>query len=140
MRLIHAVLPLLALAGCSSYQAHPDKVTDIPAERLLAYQTPVQGGGEVVVTRDLGMMGGGCYVAVTVDHKVAARIGIGERGRFHVPAGTRVLGIATDTMDDTLCGKGRLRREIAVEVEPGQREELRVVSQNQGGFDIKPLP
>lgn len=136
MRLIYAVLPLLALAGCSSYQADPDQITDIPAERLRAYQTPVQGGGEVVVTRDLGLMGGGCYVAVLVDRQVAARIAVGEQGRFQVPAGNRVVGIATDSEDKTLCGKGRLNREVAVKVEAGGVANLRIVSQNRGGFDI----
>ena len=66
-----------------------------------------------------GGMGGGCYVAVLVDRKVAARIGVGEQVRFQVPVGTRVLSIGIDEMDDTLCGMGRLRRELAVKVEPG---------------------
>lgn len=139
MRSIFAVLPLLALAGCSSYQADPDKVTAVPGERLLAYQTPVSGGGEVVVNRDLGLMGGGCYVAVLVDRKIAARIAVGEEARFQVPAGNRILGISADTQDDTLCGKGRLNREVAVRVEAGGSTDLRIVSQNQGGFDIRPV-
>lgn len=138
MRLIFAVLPLLVLAGCSSYQADPEKITDIPSERLRAFQEPVQGGGEVVVTRDLGLMGGGCYVAVLVDRKVAARIAVGERGRFQVPAGNRIVGIAADSEDETLCGKGRLNREVAVKVEAGGVANLRIVSQNRGGFDILP--
>ncbi len=138
MRLIFAVLPLLVLAGCSSYQADPEKITDIPSERLRAWQEPVQGGGEVVVTRDLGLMGGGCYVAVLVDRKVAARIGVGERGRFQVPAGNRIVGIAADSEDKTLCGKGRLNREVLVKVEAGGVTNLRIVSQNRGGFDILP--
>lgn len=137
MRSIFAVLPLLALAGCSSYQADPDEVTAVPADRLLAYQAPVSGGGEVVVTRDLGLMGGGCYVAVLVDRKVAARIAVGEEVRFQVPAGNRILGITADKQDETLCGKGRLNREVAVKVEAGGAAELRIISQNQGGFDIK---
>ncbi|NQD79310.1 3-isopropylmalate dehydratase [Pseudomonas sp. CrR14] len=139
MRSIFAVLPLLALAGCSSYQADPDQVTAVPADRLLGYQTPVSGGGEVVVTRDLGLMGGGCYVAVLVDRKVAARIAVGEAARFQVPAGNRILGITADKQDETLCGKGRLNREVAVKVEPGGTADLRIISQNQGGFDIRPL-
>lgn len=138
MRLIFAVLPLLVLAGCSSYQADPEKITDIPSERLRAWQEPVQGGGEVVVTRDLGLMGGGCYVAVLVDRKVAARIAVGERGRFQVPAGNRIVGIAADSEDETLCGKGRLNREVLVKVEAGGVTNLRIVSQNRGGFDILP--
>lgn len=138
MRLICVVLPLLALAGCSSFQADPNAVRSVPAERLLAYQKPVEGGGQLVVNRDLGMLGGGCYVAVLVDRQVAARIGIGEEARFQVPAGTRVLGIGIDEQDDTLCGKGRLRRELAVRVADGERHSFRIVSQSKGGFDIKP--
>src|SRR3990167_6331240 len=96
MRLICAVLPLLALVGCSSFQAAPEKVTAVPAERLLAYQQPVAGSGLIVVNRDLGMLGGGCYVALLVDRQVAARIGIGEEARLHVPPGKRVVGIGID--------------------------------------------
>jgi hypothetical protein len=138
MRLICAVLPLLALAGCSSFQADPDAVRPVPAERLLAYQQPLAGGGQIVVNRDLGMLGGGCYVAVLVDRQVAARIGIGESVRFQVPAGTRVVGIGIDAQDDTLCGKGRLRRELAVKVAEGESRALRIVSEAKSGFDIRP--
>jgi hypothetical protein len=137
MRLICAVLPLLALAGCSSFQADPEKVTAVPAERLLAYQQPVAGSGLVVVDRDLGMLGGGCYVAVLVDRQVAARIGIGEQVRLHVPPGNRVVGIGIDEADDSLCGKGRLRRELAVRVEEGESQHLRIVSEAKSGFDIR---
>ncbi|MDM8349371.1 3-isopropylmalate dehydratase [Pseudomonas sp. sp1636] len=138
MRLICAVLPLLALAGCSSFQAASDKVSAVPGERLLAYQQPVEGSGLIVVNRDLGMLGGGCYVAVLVDRQVAARIGIGEQVRFHVPAGNRVVGIGIDPDDDSLCGKGRLRRELAVRVEEGESQHLRIVSEAKSGFDIRP--
>ena len=137
MRLICAVLPLLALAGCSSFQADPENVRAVPAERLLAYQQPLAGGGQIVVNRDLGMLGGGCYVAVLVDRQVAARIGIGESARFQVPAGNRVVGIGIDEQDDTLCGKGRLRRELAVKVAVGESQRLRIVSEAKGGFDIR---
>lgn len=138
MRSICAVLPLLALAGCSSFQADPENVRAVPAERLLAYQQPLEGGGQILVNRDLGMLGGGCYVAVLVDRQVAARIGIGESARFQVPAGQRVVGIGIDEQDDTLCGKGRLRRELAVKVMAGESQRLRIVSEAKGGFDIRP--
>ena len=138
MRLICAVLPLLALAGCSSFQAAPDKVTAVPIERLLAYQQPVEGSGLIVVNRDLGMLGGGCYVAVLVDRQVAARIGMGEQARFHVPPGNRVVGIGIDEADDTLCGKGRLNRELAVRVAEGESQHLRIISEAKSGFDIRP--
>jgi len=138
MRLICTVLSLLFVAGCSSFKADPDKVTLVPTDRLLAYQEPGANTGELVVNRDLGLMGGGCYVAVLVDRQVAARIGMGEKASFQVPPGNRIIGIGIDTADDTLCGMGRLRREELVRVEPGQRYEFRILSQNKGGFDIRP--
>ena len=138
MRLIYAVLPVLLLAGCSSFRAEPENIKAVPEDRLLAYQEPVTGAGEIVVNRDLGLMGGGCYIAVLVDRQVAARIGMGEVASFQVPAGNRVLSIGIDKMDDTLCSYGRLRRELAVRVVAGERQQFRVVSQSQGGFDILP--
>ncbi|PTS86707.1 3-isopropylmalate dehydratase [Pseudomonas sp. HMWF032] len=139
MRMIGAVLPLLLLVGCSSWQAAPEDVKPVPADRLLGYQQPLGQGGQLQVKRDFGGMGGGCYVAVLVDRKVAARIGVGEQVRFQVPVGTRVLSIGIDEMDDTLCGMGRLRRELAVKVEPGSQQNFRIVSDNRKGFDILPV-
>jgi hypothetical protein len=139
MRLICAALPLLLLAGCSSWKAAPEDVTPVPVERLLGYQEPLDTGGQLLVNRDFGGMGGGCYVAILVDRKVAARIAVGEQASFQVPSGTRVLGIGIDEMDDTLCGKGRLRRELAVKVQPGSQQGFRIISDNRIGFSIIPV-
>lgn len=138
MRSILIVLPLLLLAGCSSFRGDPEHVKSVPDDRLLAFQEAQANGAQIVVNRDFGMMGGGCYVAIEVDRKVAARIGVGEVATFQVPPGTRVVGITPDRMDDTLCGMGRLLREVAVPVKSGEIQHLRIVSQNKGGFDIRP--
>lgn len=136
MRSFLLAVPLLLLAGCSSFRADPEHVRPVPEDRLLAFQTAETGGAHIVVTRDFGLMGGGCYVAIEVDRKVAARIGVGEEARFEVPPGTRIVGITPDRMDDTLCGMGRLLREVAVPIKAGETQQLRIVSQNKGGFDI----
>ncbi|WP_397448363.1 3-isopropylmalate dehydratase [Pseudomonas sp. NA-150] len=136
MRLICLAIPLLALAGCSSIQADSENVKPVPADRLLAFQEPLQGGGEIVVNRDIGMLGGGCYLAFSIDRQVAARIGIGEEAHFKVPAGARIVGIGIDTKDDTLCGKGRLHRELAVQLDSGASQHFRIVSEAKTGFGI----
>lgn len=138
MRSILIALPLLLLAGCSSFRGDPENVKPVPEDRLLAFQEMQANGAQIVVNRDFGLMGGGCYVAIEVDRKVAARIGVGEVATFQVPAGTRVVGITPDRMDDTLCGMGSLLREVAVPVKSGETQHLRIVSQNKGGFDIRP--
>jgi hypothetical protein len=139
MRLITAALALSILAGCSSWRPDGQYVRPIPEDRLLGYQQARESGGQIQVTRDFGGMGSGCYVAVLVDRQLAARIGVGERASFQVPTGTRVLSIGIDPLDDTLCGKGRLRRELAVKVENGSVQQFRIISQNRGGFDILPI-
>ncbi|MDH1441226.1 3-isopropylmalate dehydratase [Pseudomonas sp. GD03721] len=138
MRSILIALPLVLLAGCSSFRGNPEDIKPVPEDRLLAFQEAQENGAQIVVNRDFGMMGGGCYVAIEVDRKVAARIGVGEVATFQVPPGTRVVGITPDRMDNTLCGMGRLLREVAVPVKAGETQYLRIVSQNKGGFDIRP--
>jgi hypothetical protein len=138
MRSILIALPLVLLAGCSSFRGNPEDIKPVPEDRLLAFQEAQENGAQIVVNRDFGIMGGGCYVAIEVDRKVAARIGVGEVATFQVPPGTRVVGITPDRMDDTLCGMGRLLREVAVPVKTGETQYLRIVSQNKGGFDIRP--
>lgn len=104
MRPLLVFTALLSLAGCSSWQPDAEDIEPVPAERVLAYQQPLENGGEVVVTRDFGLRGGGCYIAVLIDRQLAARIHVGEVVRFQVPAGARIVSIGTDPLDDTLCG------------------------------------
>jgi hypothetical protein len=139
MRLTLAFTALLSLAGCSSWQPDAEDIEPVPAERVLAYQQPLENAGEVVVTRDFGLRGGGCYIAVLIDRELAARIHVGEVVRFQVPAGARIVSIGTDPLDDTLCGKLSLRREKLAQVQAGQTLEYRVISDNRIGFDIVPV-
>ena len=139
MRPIVAFAALLSLAGCSSWQPDAEDIVPVPAERVLAYQQALENAGEVVVTRDYGLRGGGCYIAVLIDRQLAARIHVGEVVRFQVPAGARIVSIGTDPLDDTLCGKLSLRREKLAQVQAGQSLEFRVTSDNRIGFDILPV-
>ncbi len=136
MRPLLVFTALLLLAGCPSWQPDAEDIEPVPAERVLAYQQPLENGGEVVVTRDFGLRGGGCYIAVLIDRQLAARIHVGEVVRIQVPAGARIVSIGTDPLDDTLCGKLSLRREKLAQVQAGQTLEYRVISDNRIGFDI----
>lgn len=136
MRSILAVLSLLALSGCASYQS--EEVQPVPTDRLLAYQQPGKDSVKIEVTRDVGYIGGGCLVAFTIDHQIAARIGKGESASFHVPVGKHVVGIIGDKDGEGLCSKAMLRRELLVPLEPGGNNVFRIVSDNRTGFDIKP--
>ncbi|WP_417663453.1 3-isopropylmalate dehydratase [Pseudomonas sp.] len=137
MRLMYAVLPMLVLTGCSSYKTHPDQITQIPEDRMFEYQRAEQDSGNIIINRDMGFIGGGCYVAFKLDRKLAARIGIGETATFSVAPGRHIVGIAIDEEGESLCNNGRLNREVAVTVTKGQDEHFRIVSESSSGFDIR---
>lgn len=103
MRRILAVLPLVLLAGCSSFRPDAENITPVPGDRLLAYQDEFQNGGRLVVNRDMGLMGGGCYVAIEVDRKLAARIGMAEVASF------RACGYPRAGADPRPAGRHPLR-------------------------------
>lgn len=136
MRLSLAVLPFVFLAGCSSYQI--DDITPVPPERLMAHQEQAQGTGELRVNRDVGYLGGGCFVELLIDRQVAARVGRGESASFHVEPGQHIIGIGRDNEGEGLCALARLRREKLVTVEAGQKYTFRIVSEASSGFDIRP--
>lgn len=135
MRTLLLLIPLI-LVGCSSYRPAPDDIHPVDNERLLAYQQTLADGAQIVLNRDMGLMGGGCFIAFEVDRKLAARVGVGEQASFSVPAGRRIVGIAIDKSDDTLCGMGRLRREQLLTLEPGEVKYLRIISRNMGGYAL----
>jgi hypothetical protein len=136
MRLTLAALPLVFLAGCSSYQI--EEITHVPPERLMTHQQPVDGGGELLINRDVGYLGGGCFVEFLIDREPAARIGRGESASFQVTPGQHIVGIGRDNDGEGLCALARLRREKLVTVEPGKRYTFRIVSEASSGFDIRP--
>lgn len=136
MRAFIVSLSLLALAGCSSYQAKES--SGVPADRLLGFQQEENGNARVEVQRDLGFLGGGCMVAFKIDRQLAARIAVGETASFHLPPGQHIVGIAADEKGEGLCSKGRLLRELNVDLTAGQTAQFRILSDAQTGFDIKP--
>ncbi|ANI13843.1 MULTISPECIES: 3-isopropylmalate dehydratase large subunit [Pseudomonas] len=136
MRALIASLSLLALAGCSSYQAR--ETGPVPADRLLGFQQEAQGGARVEVERDLGFLGGGCMVAFKIDRQLAARIAVGETASFQLPPGQHIVGIGADEQGEGLCSKGLLRRELLVDLAAGETAQFRILSDANKGFDILP--
>lgn len=140
MRLFCAVLVLSTLTACTSFRADPENLKPIPVERLLGWQQAGEGYSELVVDRDIGVMGGGCYVAFLIDRQVAARIAVGEVASFQIPAGEHIVGITTDAQGELFCSKGRLQRELRIDAPAGQRQHLRIVSEAKSGFGIRLEP
>ncbi|HYG07317.1 MAG TPA: hypothetical protein VD865_13060 [Stenotrophomonas sp.] len=83
----------LAAAGCVMPTKQPtsDAIRDVPQERVFAFGPQPDPTGEVVVVRDIGLIGSGCYLGVFVDGKEAVRLETAERVRLQLSAGRHVL-------------------------------------------------
>ena len=136
MRVFWVMLVAVALSGCTSFRADTEHLKPVPAERLSAWQQTLATSSELVVDRDIGIMGGGCYVALMIDREPAALMAVGEVATFHLPPGEHIVGITTDKQGGTLCSKGRLDRELRLQTSAGERQHLRIVSEAKSGFGI----
>jgi hypothetical protein len=136
MRVFWIMLAAASLSGCTSFRADSEHLKAVPAERLSAWQKTLSPSSELVVDRDIGMLGGGCYVALLIDREPAALLAVGEVATFHLPPGEHIVGITTDKQGGLLCSKGRLNRELRLQAQPGERQHLRIVSEAKSGFGI----
>jgi hypothetical protein len=138
-RLILCSAVALSVSACITKPPRAEQIRQPPAERLLTHQAVSDGDSTIVVTRDVGMSGSGCYLAVFIDGVVAAKLGTGERARFYVPSGDHVLG--TWNTGAALCGyrEGKDRKEVSVSLKPGDIRKFRItLNPNAGNVELNP--
>jgi hypothetical protein len=78
----------------------------VPNERMLAFQNEVVGYSKLVITRDTGYLGGGCYIAIEIERTLAARLDTGESATFYVPPGEVEVSVVPDPLGRGLCALG----------------------------------
>jgi hypothetical protein len=124
-RLILPSVTALMLAACATKPVRPDAAIQVPQDRLIGYQSPVAGGGEITIVRDRGMLGGGCYAGISINGKLAAKVDTGERANFYLAAGRNV--VSSVLTGGGLCGMNsqqRAKRSTEVFVSAGETSHL----------------
>lgn len=100
-------LMLITLGGCATTPVPPAEAKAAPLERKLAFQDKSDAASAaLVVTRDAGMLGSGCFYSFWIDSVLAARLDVGETASFYVVPGEHVLGVTTDPQGKMLCSYG----------------------------------
>lgn len=137
MKRIFAAAALLTLAGCATHAPKPSDVHAVPPDRALAFQSPSDGDASIVVTRDKGFAGGGCYAGLYLDGALVAKMNPGERASLYVPSGRHVIG--TWSVGKALCGyrEGTDRRETDATLKPGETRKYRILI-DAAGIGINP--
>lgn len=102
-----AVLLLMSLAGCATTPVSVNKAKAVPLDRTLAFQDHAIGNGTLVVTRDKGFLGGGCYYGLYINNVLAARFDTSETAKFSIPPGEHLLKATRDPLGKSLCSAGQ---------------------------------
>lgn len=140
MRILIGALGLALLAGCTTSPVSSGKAKAAPGERII-YESPAKAGSSITVTRDTGWIaGGGCYVGVLIDGKLAARLATGETVTFRVPEGRHILGLSGDPMGNGLCGLeiGQSIKESSADLKQGESQRFRISGDTNSGLDLRP--
>lgn len=126
------------LAGCATTPAPTSSTSPIPANRMYAFQSPSsKASGSIVVTRDEGFLGGGCYYSFWIDGVLATRLGTSETGVFYIEPGEHVLRSGRDPQGRGMCAlesDNWTQRETFIK--PGENKAFRLTIDMNGKTDI----
>jgi|SRR5258706_817321 len=104
----YVLAAVLLLSACATTSTPIVSAKPAPSDHLLAFQSARGGNnnnvGTLVVTRDEGFLGSGCYHAVYINKVLAARLAAGEFARFYVEPGETLLRVGRDPYGRGLCG------------------------------------
>ncbi|AGN81544.1 hypothetical protein N5K35_31725 [Pseudomonas sp. GD03651] len=136
MRILIGVVGLALLAGCATSPVPLTEAEQAPKSRVTGYQSEVGEGGRIIVTRDSGFAGAGCYATVFINGEPVARLNPKEKAYFNVPAGEWMVGAALE--GKALCGMNAERLEAEALVKPGQTKKYRIYTSADGDVSVKP--
>lgn len=89
---IIGIITALLLVGCATTPIPSAQAKPVPSDRLLAYQEKkAETTSTLVVTRDVGLTGGGCYIGFSINGVLAGTFDTGETSKFFVQPGELVL-------------------------------------------------
>jgi hypothetical protein len=101
-----SISAILIFGGCATATTPTpqSEAKQVPKDRLLAFQEKkAETTSTLVVTRDTGFIGGGCYHGFSINGTLAARMDAGETSRFFVPPGEILLRVGRDPDGKGLC-------------------------------------
>jgi hypothetical protein len=102
-----AAVVVLVCSACTMFvkteAVVPSRAKQVPENRLYAYQSPFAGAAKVTFTRDEGVMGGACFIAIEVGGKVIASFDPGETATFYMRPGVVEMAVVPGPESRGLC-------------------------------------
>lgn len=140
MHRLALIISATILAGCSTTPVPLAEAIPISPDRALAFQQQSDtANAKLIVTRDSGMIAKGCYMAFSINGKLAARYKASEVGTFYLEPGEHVLKYGSDAQGRGLCSFASddywIQRETILR--PGETKRFRLsIEAENGKLDI----
>ena len=130
------VIATLCIA-CSTSPVPLNEARDVPKNQFFAKHPPcLEKEGQLSVVRDSGYTGSLCLVNFSVNKKVMATLGTGEKATFCVPAGELVLSYSWTPVERGWCNStDAINREALID--RGQKKVYRMLNTFDGRIDIE---
>ena len=138
--LVSIALAAFMFGGCATTPIRSVDAIRVPNERLFAFQEmTATATAKIVVTRDVGLLGSGCYVGLGINKVHAARLDVGETSNFYVEPGEVLLSLGVDPLGVGLCfsaGNTKVLVTREIYIRSGEEKLYRIVSLPAGTIDI----
>lgn len=128
---------ILILAGCTSIPTSMSSQPITTDRLLLNSKKDAKNSAEIIVVRDRSMSGAGCYYAIFIDNKLAARIAPSEKATFNLTPGQKQLKITRDPQGQGLCSSGDDMTEEKVALNGSDKKYFRLSTTLSGWPDLQ---
>lgn len=135
-KVIIALLIVTFLAGCSTTPTLLSEAKYTPKERILGFDNRVDNYANLVLIRDKGFVGSGCYINVFINGNEAAKLETKEYVSLYAPSGNILVGASIQGKG--LCSFNAPRREREFTLNNGEKKVLRLFIDQNGNTDILP--
>lgn len=138
MKKLFLALAFVGLSGCATEAVLPNQAKEAPSERLFKYQQVTKASdATLIVVRDKGYLGSGCFTGVYLNDVKAAVLDPGEKATFHLPAGEWSVAIKGE---GKMCISDAVPVGSYVQLKVGETKAVRLFADPSGNVDVKPLP
>ena len=127
------------LTGCATTAVPASEAKPAPANRVLAFQSKDETTtSTIVVTRDAGFLGGGCFYSLAINKVLAARLDTSETAAFYVAPGEVLLRSGRDPEGKALCSLGQDEwTQTETILKPNETKYFRLSIDMNGKTDIR---
>lgn len=128
-----------ALAGCATRPVSTSEARSVNPSSSFGQAQQGEPSGRLIVVRDKGFMGSGCYLSVVINGQPVAKLDAGEKVELSMKPAKVILGATPD--GSSMCRSSlaqRNKREAQVIIDQGDRLVYRIATSENGEMSIAP--